>query len=108
VLPLDWNGPLDRPFRPFAANDKVRPIAELLQEAVARHPLRVALLDGRTTLTYAQLWCEVERWAQYIADVTLPGESGRHSRANVHSVSGGDVRLSRGGASVRDPCEASS
>ena len=74
VLPLDWHGPVDRPFTPFAESNKARPITELLERVVTRQPARVALLDAKTTITYAELWREIALWADYIAHVTAPGE----------------------------------
>jgi amino acid adenylation domain-containing protein len=74
VLPLDWNGPVDRPFTPFAEGDKARPIIELLESVVRRYPARVALLDTHSSITYADLWREIAVCAEYIAAATGPGE----------------------------------
>ncbi|NJO13384.1 MAG: amino acid adenylation domain-containing protein [Gammaproteobacteria bacterium] len=71
---MDWNGPIDRPFTAFAEADKSRPIIELLERVVQRQPTHIALLDAHSTLSYAQLWREMAVWAEYLADVTVPGE----------------------------------
>ena len=55
-LPLDWNGPTHRPFEPFAAECKARPIVELLERVVRRFPQRSALLGLKGSVTYAEFW----------------------------------------------------
>ncbi|HEY1312765.1 MAG TPA: AMP-binding protein, partial [Steroidobacteraceae bacterium] len=72
-FPLDWNGPVGRPFDCFPEEAKARPIAELLAAVVRRHPQRIALLGKDTSLTYAALWREVGGWAEFIAGASAPG-----------------------------------
>jgi hypothetical protein len=42
-FPLDWNGPIDRPFDAFPDESKAQPIVELLEGVVRRFPERIAL-----------------------------------------------------------------
>jgi acyl-coenzyme A synthetase/AMP-(fatty) acid ligase/thioesterase domain-containing protein/acyl carrier protein len=73
-FPLDWNGPVGRPFERFPDEAKAQPIAHLLAAVVRRHPDRVALLGEGTSISYAELWREVGGWAEFIAAATAPGE----------------------------------
>jgi acyl-coenzyme A synthetase/AMP-(fatty) acid ligase/thioesterase domain-containing protein/acyl carrier protein len=73
-FPLDWNGPVGRPFDAFPDEAKSRPIAELLEAVVRRHPERVALINADTSVTYAEMWREVGGWAEFIAGATAPGD----------------------------------
>jgi non-ribosomal peptide synthetase component F/thioesterase domain-containing protein/acyl carrier protein len=74
-FPLDWNGPAGRRFVRFRDEDMERPIVDQL-EAIARwQPDRVAILDGTTTLTYAELWRGLSGLAESIAERTKPGEA---------------------------------
>src|SRR5258708_3113617 len=54
-LPLDWNGPTNRPFDPFPDESKARPIVELLERVVRRFPERIALCRPEVSITYAAL-----------------------------------------------------
>jgi acyl-coenzyme A synthetase/AMP-(fatty) acid ligase/thioesterase domain-containing protein/acyl carrier protein len=72
-FPLDWNGPVGRPFDCFPEEAKAQPIADLLAAVVRRHPERVALLGKGISITYAELWREVAGWAEFIAAATAPG-----------------------------------
>src|SRR5690348_2366076 len=73
-LPLDWNGPIDRAFSRFLDEDMDRPIIELLERVVRKQPDRVALTDGATALTYAELWGKLSGLGEAIADRTRPGD----------------------------------
>jgi non-ribosomal peptide synthetase component F/thioesterase domain-containing protein/acyl carrier protein len=73
-LPLDWNGPVDRPFARFREEDTDRPIIELLEHVVRRQPDRMAVADGEATLTYAELWRGLSGLAEAIAAKTMPGD----------------------------------
>lgn len=73
-FPLDWNGPVGRPFHRFPDDAKSRPIADLLEAVVRRHPERIALMNADTSVTYAELWREVAGWAEFIAGATAPGD----------------------------------
>ena len=73
-LPLDWNGPIHRPFTPFPSESKAIPIANLLEQVVHRFPQRTALLGSEAPVTYAQLWRAASAHAEQIASVTIPGD----------------------------------
>ena len=72
--PLDWNGPVDRPFTPFAEEDLDRPIVELLGRVARRQPDRIAVSDPLMSLTYGRLWDGLSGLAEAIAAETDPGE----------------------------------
>ena len=65
--PLDWNGPTNRPFDSFPDESKARPIVELLERVVRRFPERIALSGPEVSITYAELWRDVERLAGELA-----------------------------------------
>lgn len=73
-FPLDWNGPTHRPFDPFAAESKARPVIELLERVVRRSPQRIALLGPEGSVTYAELWRVLSGYAEQIAGATAPGD----------------------------------
>ena len=73
-FPLDWNGPIDRPFDAFADESKARPIVELLEAVVRRFPERIALFGPDASITYAELWRALTGWAEQIGGATAPGE----------------------------------
>jgi len=72
--PLDWNGPTGRPFVRFRDQGLDRPVIELIECAVRRHPDRIALTDAGASVTYAQLWDGLSGLAQIIGARTRPGE----------------------------------
>jgi amino acid adenylation domain-containing protein len=72
--PLDWNGPVERPFEAFPDEAKASPIIELLRAVVRRHPRRIALAGSEFSITYEQLLCALAGWAQQIAAATAPGD----------------------------------
>ncbi len=72
--PLDWNGPVDRPFTPFAVQDLDCPVIDLLERVARRQPDHLAVTDAQTSLTYRQLWDGLSGLAQTIAAETRPGE----------------------------------
>jgi acyl-coenzyme A synthetase/AMP-(fatty) acid ligase/thioesterase domain-containing protein/acyl carrier protein len=73
-FPLDWNGPIDRPFDAFPEAAKTRPIIELLQAVVRRHPERIALAGAEASITYGEMWRAVAGRAEQIAAATAPGD----------------------------------
>ena len=73
-IPLDWNGPVNRPFDAFPDEDKSRPIVELLEAVVHRYPERIALADPHTSITYAEFWRAMAGWAEQIAGATAAGD----------------------------------
>ncbi|MBO0710891.1 MAG: AMP-binding protein [Acetobacteraceae bacterium] len=62
-VPLDLNGPTDRPFRRFEEGQLSLPIHETFRDVARRHPDRVAVTDGVAHLTYAELDASVSRVA---------------------------------------------
>jgi non-ribosomal peptide synthetase component F len=71
-VPLDFNGPVDRPFTPFAPEDLEKsPVARFDQMAVA-YADRLAVDDGHTQLSYAQLRRAAQALARILADRTPP------------------------------------
>jgi amino acid adenylation domain-containing protein len=73
-FPLDWNGPVERPFDAFPDEAKSRPIIELLQAIVHRFPERIALTDATTSITYAEMWRLLTGRAERISESSAPGE----------------------------------
>ena len=73
-FPLDWNGPVNRPFDPFPDEAKGRPIIELLEAVVHRYPERIALAHPDASITYAEIWRALAGWAERIAEATAPGD----------------------------------
>ncbi|MGZ5988027.1 MAG: hypothetical protein ACXWLZ_03145 [Rhizomicrobium sp.] len=53
--PLDWNGPVDRRFAPFADVEMERPIAERFARIARAFPDGIAVDDGARRLTYREL-----------------------------------------------------
>jgi amino acid adenylation domain-containing protein len=72
--PLDWNGPVGRPFVRFRDEDLDRAIAIQLERVVRRCPDRMAVSDSDTSLTYGQLWQAVSGLAATITAETRTGE----------------------------------
>lgn len=71
--PLDWKGPVNRPFlRPPV--DPPQPIIAQLEVVVRREGRRVALSDAQEQVSYAQLWDGVCGLGETIAAQTQPGE----------------------------------
>ena len=54
--PLDWNGPVDRPFARFPDSALDRPIIEHFDQAARLHRDRIAIRNAETALTYGELW----------------------------------------------------
>ena len=73
-FPLDWKGPANRPFDPFADESKTQPIIELLEQVVRRCSDRPALCGPGVSITYAELWSALTGWAERIAAATAPGD----------------------------------
>ncbi|MGZ5934510.1 MAG: alpha/beta fold hydrolase [Rhizomicrobium sp.] len=72
--PLDWNGPVDRPFAPFADVEMERPIAERFACIARAFSDGIAVDDGARRLTYRELLESVQGLARAIADRTKPGD----------------------------------
>jgi amino acid adenylation domain-containing protein len=74
TLPLDWNGPVDREFAPFAARDLETPIFTLFERAARRFADNLAVADSRTHLSYGEMLARVHALAARIMAGTAPGE----------------------------------
>jgi amino acid adenylation domain-containing protein len=74
LRPLDWNGPTGRPFNRFGDEDLDRSIIDLFEHMARRQPGSIAVYDGDTALTYAELWDGLSGLAETIAQRTGPGE----------------------------------
>ena len=72
--PLDWNGPVDRPFTPFEGADLDLPIVDRFERVARLNPYRMAVRGPGGGVTYAQLWDGFTGLAEAIADRTAPGE----------------------------------
>lgn len=66
-VPLDRDGPVERPCDPPAVDFAERPVFELFEQLARAQPDAAALADGKTTLTYAEVFGEVRRLAGAIA-----------------------------------------
>lgn len=75
AVPLDLNGPVDRPYRAPAADLTDEPIAALFADMVAQRPDEPALLDHETVVGYAELARRVSALAARIAARVPPGGS---------------------------------
>ena len=72
--PLDWNGPLDRPFTHFRDQDLDRPIIEHFERAARQQRGRVAVSDADTALTFGELWNGVSALAETLRAETKAGD----------------------------------
>jgi amino acid adenylation domain-containing protein len=71
---LDWNGPSRLIFRRFRDEDLGRPILEHLARVTRAQPDCVAVADGETSLTFAELWAGLSGLAETLAAASAPGE----------------------------------
>jgi amino acid adenylation domain-containing protein len=71
---LDWNGPVERAFAPFADADLETPVFALFARAAKAHGDRIAVDDGTLRLTYKDALRRVRALAARIADATKPNE----------------------------------
>ena len=72
--PLDWNGPVDRPFTRVRDQDLQRPIIEHFERIARRQRGRIAVRDANTALTFGELWDAVSGLAETLAAETKPGD----------------------------------
>jgi non-ribosomal peptide synthetase component F/thioesterase domain-containing protein/acyl carrier protein len=76
--PLDWNGPISRPFIEFGLRsgeeDLDRSIIDHFERVARRHPDRIAITDSDTSVSFAQLWDGLSGLAEIITAETRPGE----------------------------------
>jgi amino acid adenylation domain-containing protein len=70
--PLDWNGPVDRPFTPFSELALDRPIIDHLEHAARRHRNEIAIRDADTALTFGELWDGLSGLAEILAADSKP------------------------------------
>jgi amino acid adenylation domain-containing protein len=71
ALPLDHGGPTN-PFEPFPESAEEGSIGERLAEIARRHPDRLAIRDGETRLSFAELQARVGRIAAAAAAACPP------------------------------------
>ncbi len=70
--PLDWNGPVDRPFSRFSELALDRSIIDHLEHAARRHRNRIAIRDADTALTFGELWDGLSGLAEILAADSKP------------------------------------
>ena len=70
-LPLDHDGPT-APFEPFPERAEDRSIGERLQEMARRYPDRLAIRDGETSLSFAELVALTDRIGAAVAAACPP------------------------------------
>src|SRR5262245_26859775 len=68
--PLDWNGPIDRPFTPFPPDGLNQPIIDHFDRVARLHGESVAIRDAGAILTYGQLRDGVGGLAERLAATT--------------------------------------
>lgn len=73
LQPLDLNGPIDRPFRPFPEAWLERPAFAIFAEAAAARPDDRAIVDDERYLTYREVHDQALRLAGRIAALVEPG-----------------------------------
>jgi len=71
--PLDWNGPVDRPFTSFRDQDLQRPIFEHFERVARRQRGGIAIRDADTALTFGDLLDGVSGLAETLSVETQPG-----------------------------------
>src|SRR5438067_4024221 len=62
-VPVDYGGPVDRPFEPFPRSTLAGSITDRFSQTVRRFPERVAVSDRTCSLSYAELAGLVDRIA---------------------------------------------
>ena len=72
--PLDWNGPVDRPFTRVRDQDLQQPIIEHFERLARRQRGRIAVRDANTALTFGELWDAVSGLAETLGAETKPGD----------------------------------
>jgi acyl-coenzyme A synthetase/AMP-(fatty) acid ligase/thioesterase domain-containing protein len=72
--PLDWNGPVNRPFVRLPDSALDRPIIDHFERAARLHRDRIAIRDTDTALTYDELWDGLCGLAETLAAGSKPGE----------------------------------
>jgi non-ribosomal peptide synthetase component F/thioesterase domain-containing protein/acyl carrier protein len=72
--PLDWNGPVSRPFTRFGFEDLERPIIAHFERVVLRQRGRIAIRHADAALTFGELWDGVSGLAETLAAETKAGD----------------------------------
>ena len=72
--PLDWNGPVGRPFTRVRDQDLQQPIIEHFERLARRQRGRIAVRDANTALTFGELWDAVSGLAETLGAETKPGD----------------------------------
>jgi non-ribosomal peptide synthetase component F len=72
--PLDWNGPVNRPFTRFYDQDLQRPIIEHFERVASRQRGAIAIREADTALSFGELWDGVSGLAETLAAETRPGD----------------------------------
>lgn len=73
-MPLDWNGPTNRPFVSFDSHHLALPVAEHFETVARRNPKKIALDDGASRLTYDAVSPLVRDLASRVAQDTSSGD----------------------------------
>src|SRR5271166_1180427 len=73
AVPLDLNGPVDRPFARCPVDFTERAILDLLRQAAAPDPNATAIVGTTERLTYAELVDRVGRIAKHVAAAVPAG-----------------------------------
>jgi amino acid adenylation domain-containing protein len=74
AYPLDWNGPVDRPYDVFSDADKECSIIGLFERVVQRRPEVIALQGIGPAMTYRAVWLHARRLASELAASTAANE----------------------------------
>jgi amino acid adenylation domain-containing protein len=74
AYPLDWNGPVGRPYDVFADDNKERSIISLLERVVQRQPEVIALQGIGPAMTYRTVWRHAQQLARELATRTAANE----------------------------------
>jgi acyl-CoA synthetase (AMP-forming)/AMP-acid ligase II len=73
--PVDYGGPIDRPFEPsFPCAALEGSVIDRFDAIVRRFPDRLAIEDGARGLTYAELWALVNEIAAAVTGATSAGD----------------------------------
>src|SRR5262249_30154525 len=86
LMPLDYAGPVDRPFEEFPASALASSISDRFDAIVRRFSARLAIQDASISLTYGELGGLVDRIATTInfAVADRPGPVAVFMNPNAH------------------------
>ena len=74
AYPLDWNGPVERPYDVVSDDDKERSIIGLFERVVQRHSEVIALQGIGPAMTYRAVWRHAQCLARELAARTAANE----------------------------------